>query len=74
MTESDPQIVLGRAIRARRVELGLSQDKFADLVGMHRAYYGALERGKWNLTVQTLVRVAQGLGVSAATLLQEAEL
>lgn len=74
MTERDPQVLLGQAIRARRLAIGLSQDKFADLVGMHRAYYGALERGRWNITVQTLLRVAGGLGVSAATIMADAEL
>lgn len=74
MTENDPQVLIGKAIRARRHALGLSQDQFADKIGMHRAYFGALERGKWNITVQTLVRVAQGLGVTAAHILREASL
>jgi len=74
MTEHNPQILIGHAIRARRLALGLSQDKFADAVGMHRAYYGALERGRWNITIQTLLKVSEGLGVSAATILQDAEL
>ena len=74
MTENDPQVLIGKAIRARRQALGLSQDQFADKIGMHRAYFGALERGKWNITILTLIRVAQGLGVSAATLVREAKL
>ncbi len=74
MTENDPQVLIGKAIRARRKALDLSQDQFADKIGMHRAYFGALERGKWNITIQTLIRVAEGLGVSAATLLREAKL
>ena len=74
MTENDPQALIGKAIRARRQALGLSQDQFADRIGMHRAYFGALERGKWNITVQTLLRVAQGLGVSAASILEDARL
>lgn len=74
MTETDPQVLIGEAIRARRKALGLSQDQLADKIGMHRAYFGALERGKWNITIQTLIRVAEGLGVSAATLVREAKL
>lgn len=74
MTQRDPQVLVGQAIRARRVALGISQDKFAEIVGMHRSYYGHMERGRWNITVQTLVRVAEGLGVSASTLLQDADL
>ena len=74
MTERDPQVLVGQAIRARRLALGISQDKFAEKLGMHRSYYGHLERGRWNITVQTLVRVAEGLGVTAASLLQDADL
>ena len=74
MTENDPQVLIGKAVRARRQALGLSQDQFADKIGMHRAYFGALERGKWNITIQTLIRVSDGLGVSAATIISEAKL
>lgn len=73
MTENDPQVLIGKAIRARRQALGLSQDQFADKIGMHRAYFGALERGKWNITVQTLIRVADGLGITASTILRDAK-
>lgn len=74
MTENDPQVLVGKAIRARRQALGLSQDQFADKIGMHRAYFGALERGKWNITLQTMIKVAGGLEVSAGTLLKDAKL
>lgn len=63
---------LGRAIRARRRELGLSQDAFADGIDMHRAYYSAIERGEKNLTLRTLQRVAHGLGTSMAALMHDA--
>lgn len=74
MKERDPQVLVGHAIRARRLAIGMTQDGFADAIGMHRAYYSALERGKWNLTVKTLVKVAEGLGVSAAQILGDAEI
>ncbi len=60
---------VGRAIRAFRTDLGLSQDAFADHIGMHRAYYSAIERGEKNVTLVTLHRVASGLGVTMSTLL-----
>ncbi|MBC9114596.1 helix-turn-helix transcriptional regulator [Stenotrophomonas maltophilia] len=52
---------LGRAMRARRASLGLSQEAFADAIGMHRAYYGHIERGTKNLTVATLSKICSGL-------------
>ncbi|WP_193069419.1 helix-turn-helix domain-containing protein [Pseudomonas sp. K5] len=54
---------LGGAMRARRTSLGLSQEGFADAIGMPRAYYGHIERGTKNLTVATLSRICAGLGL-----------
>jgi len=65
---------LGTAIRARREARELSQDRFADAIGMHRAQYAAIDRGEVNVTFLTLVRIAEGLSVDASTLLAEAGL
>jgi transcriptional regulator with XRE-family HTH domain len=68
------QLKLGQAARLRRVELGYSQDSFADVIGMQRAYYSAIERGERNMTLQTLARVAAGLQVKLAKLMTSADL
>lgn len=60
---------LGAAIRAARKERGIAQESFAARVGLDRSYYGAVERGEFNITVQTLLRISAGLDVSAAELL-----
>lgn len=65
---------VGAAIRARRVAKGVSQEKFADQIQMHRAYYGAIERGAHNITITTLNRIAKGLGMPASEILGEAGL
>lgn len=65
---------LGMAIRARRTELGFSQDSFADLIHMHRAYYAAIERGERNITLHTIHRVARGLATTMAELMADARL
>jgi transcriptional regulator with XRE-family HTH domain len=62
---------LGAAIRKRRIALKVSQEAFADLIGMHRAYYSAIERGERNLTLGTLHRVAKGLGVRMGDLMRD---
>ena len=74
MDEVTLQQKLGTVIRSRRTALGFSQDTFADEIGMHRAYYSAIERGERNLTLQTLWRVAQGLHAKLAELMREAGL
>ena len=38
--------------------------------GIHRAYFGAVERGEFNITIGTLTTIAAGLDVPAWTLLE----
>jgi transcriptional regulator with XRE-family HTH domain len=69
-----PQHKLGEAIRASRNEQGYSQEGFAAHAGMDRGYYGAIERGGFNFTIETLMRVATGLGEPAWEILRRADL
>jgi transcriptional regulator with XRE-family HTH domain len=71
MTRHPIAIQLGRALRARRQAAGISQDQFADLIDMHRAYYSAVERGEKKVTLKTLKRLADGLGVPISKILQD---
>ncbi len=61
-------------MREHRQESGFSQDTFADAIGMHRAYYSAIERGERNVTLSTLARLAGGLKMSLSQLLADASL
>lgn len=72
MNEATLREKVGEAVRKYRKGLGLSQESFADRIGMHRAYYSSIERGERNLTLASLDRVARGLGVQLSTLLQKA--
>ena len=73
MDATNLQQKLGHAIRAQRARRKISQEDFADAIGMHRAYYGAIERGLKNLTLRNIARVAEGLGVTPAKLFADAE-
>ena len=64
---------LGDVIRRRREALPSSQEAFADRIRMHRAYYGALERGEKNLQLSTLERVCAGLDAQMWDVMREAE-
>ena len=66
----DPRVALGRAVHRQRIKLGISQEDFADQVGLDRTYVSGIERGIRNPTLLVLLRLAQVLGVSVAQLLE----
>ena len=70
MAVGDLQKVVGRNLRAYRMERGLSQEDFAEVVGVHRTYMGGLERGERNLTLQSLEKIAEVIGVEPEELLR----
>lgn len=63
---------LGEAIRERRLQLGLSQEKLAEVADVHRNYIGKVERGEQNLTVMNLFRIADALHCNARDILDDA--
>lgn len=65
------QRTVGRNLRAIREAEGISQEAFANKLGVHRTYLGGLERGERNLTLRTLEALAEQLGVEALSLLTE---
>ncbi|MGP8058178.1 MAG: helix-turn-helix domain-containing protein [Acidimicrobiales bacterium] len=67
--EGDLQRRLGRNLLAQRRAKGLSQEAFADLLGLHRTYIGGLERGERNVTLRTVEQLADRLGIEAGRLL-----
>lgn len=67
--EGDLQRDLGRRLGAHRQALGISQEKLAERVGVHRTYVGGIERGERNLTLKTVERLAEGLGLKPEALL-----
>jgi transcriptional regulator with XRE-family HTH domain len=67
------QVVLGNRIRELRRKKGFSQESFADHCGLHRTYMGGIERGEHNLTIQTALTIARGLGITVSQLLSGIE-
>lgn len=58
-------------IRRFRKELGVSQQDFANDIEMDRTYFGGVERGERNVSIDNIERIAKGLNVSAHLLLLE---
>ena len=64
------QQALGRNLRKHRERLGLSQEKFAEHLGFHRTYAGALERGERNISLKSLETLGTLLKVDPRDLLR----
>lgn len=64
----DLQKIVGQNLRAYRKARGLSQEDFAELIGVHRTYMGGVERGERNLTLKSVERIAENLGIDAVFL------
>ena len=60
--------LLGQQIRRLREEKDLSQEEFAGLADIDRAYYGGIERGERNLAALNLIKIANALGVEVGKL------
>jgi transcriptional regulator with XRE-family HTH domain len=64
---------LGRVVREQRTARGFSQEAFADHIGVHRTYMGAVERGELNISLDNIEKIARGLGITISTMFVEAE-
>jgi transcriptional regulator with XRE-family HTH domain len=73
--DKDKKLVrLGAAIRAKRKELGVSQEELAITAGVERSNMGKIERGENNLSVLNLIRIADALDSKAAEIFGDAGL
>ena len=67
---SDLSKIVGQRIRNYRTQLGLSQEKLAELSGCHPTYIGQLERGEKNATLESIDKVASSLKISLSKLFE----
>ena len=58
----------GARVRARRQELGKSQEQLADDAGLHWTFVGQVERGRRNLSLHNILKLAAGLDIDPAKL------
>lgn len=64
----------GQRVRAARLQLrgpdgrSVSQERLAELTGLHRTYIGHVERGEVNVALWNIIRIAAALGVDPGEL------
>ena len=61
----------GQRVRELRVERGLSQEKLAEISGLHRTYISSLELGKRNVSLVNIHALAKALQVTPDELLKK---
>ena len=65
------RLVVAENIRKIREYRGYSQERLGEICDLHRTYVSSVERGKRNITVDSIERFAIALGVSIPTLFNE---
>lgn len=65
---------LGKRIREERLRLNLTQAQLAEAIDISDTYMGAIERGERSLTLDTLVRLVNRLGVTIDYMLSDSVL
>lgn len=62
-------LTFGTNVQKIRKERNLSQEKLAELAGLHRTYIGMIERAEKNITLCNMEKIAKALGVDIKDLL-----
>lgn len=65
--------IIGKRLRAARLAAQLSQETLAERCGLHPSYIGQLERGEKNATIESIQKIAGGLGITISSLFEQTE-
>ena len=63
--------IFGTNLKKYRTELGLSQEHFAELCGLHRTYISSIEFYRRNISLDNIQRIAEALDKKPYELLLE---
>lgn len=63
----------GHTIKELRLSKNISQEKFAEIVGLHRTYISEVERGARNVSLINIIRIAEGLEIKPSELFRRME-
>jgi len=65
---SDATAEFGKRVRQRRNDLGLTQEDLAHRAGLHWTFIGQVERGRRNITLHNILKLAAALEIDAGDL------
>ena len=70
MADSDILEKFGKRVRELRQKCELSQEELAEECGLDRTYMSGIERGKRNLGLRNIEKVAAALGITITELME----
>ena len=65
--------VFGSNVRKYRLKLGISQEKFASLCGLHRTYISDIECFRRSISLENIQRIADALNIETYRLFIDEE-
>lgn len=71
----EPKIekAFGDVVRRQRQQLGISQEKLAELSALHRTYISQIERGLKSPSLKAMSAIAKALNMKLSAMLRETE-
>ena len=68
MVKFDINYYFGNNLRKFRESKNMSQEEFAQICGISRAYYGRMERGEHSITLDKCIVISEALGLHISEL------
>lgn len=65
--------VFGKNLRKFREEKNISQEKFAEMTGLHRTYISDIERFQRSISIKNVQKIADALEIETYKLFKEDE-
>lgn len=63
--------LFGKTIREYRLKNNLSQERLAELCGLHRTYISEVERGERNVSLENIYKICSALKVKVSVVFKK---
>jgi transcriptional regulator with XRE-family HTH domain len=70
MDNDDILEAFGKKVQEERLKHGLSQEKLAEIAGLDRTYISSMERGRRNVSLLNIIKVASALSIPPSIFLE----
>ena len=71
MKWNNVNVQFGNVLRKLREGRGMTQEEFAELCNISRAYYGRIERGEHSVTLELCQKISEATGLSLSEIFED---